>query len=591
MVQILKKTFIASLNRALRVTDVSVNRVKNLLIREENGIVNAAFILMVLVLITKVAGLLFNSMSAGFLGAGPYNEFLFASNIPEIISASILLGAISASIIPALVEAREEKGHSVFLNVFSTLVNTSLLLFSVIAIIIAVTAGELMPWMIEKVIRPVDPPSSEELSNIILMMRVLMIPQIILGISTYISSSLNVMQRFVVPQLAPLFYNFGRILAIIALVPVLGRSPWVLVWGTLLGAVFHLLIQLPLAIKLNIKYLPVIDLKNKYFHSVLKLGLPRIAGLSAEQIAYGADRFIAYGLIGYSLTAYELSIRLVVIPISLFGMTFATAAFPALSRAYIKHDMVRFKEVFLRVLNQIFFLALPVTSMLLVLRLPITRLFYGIFGGNFTWEYTKLVAWGVMFFALGITFEALRSFIYRTYYALHNSTIPLVSAIFVVIGGITTGILFTNYFSHFNDLSVFNLEWNPKYFLEKSDGLAGIGGLALSSSLIYTVEVIVLSLFLNFKYLKLKYSEMIFPISKKLFIALLTTIFAYFMYAFYNDILDTSKTWQIFFLTTSTVIAASSFYLLLSYEFKVKEVEIVDIIVDKFIYLFKKKNN
>lgn len=591
MVKLLSQAFINSVNKTLDIRRVTVSKAKNFLSREENGILNAAMILMVLVLATKFTGLVFNAMATGYLGAGPYNEFLFASNLPEIISASILLGAISAAVIPALIQAKEEAGENRFLEVLSTLINVTLVAFIVIAVIVAVAASSLLPWMIDNVIKPVEPPSKEEMDRAVLMLRVLMIPQIILGISTFVSSSLNVMRRFVVPQLAPLFYNFGRIVAIVLLIPILGKSPWVLVWGTLIGSIFHLIIQLPLASHLNIRYKPVIKYKDKYFKNVIQLGSPRILGLSAEQIAIGVDRLIAYGLVGYSLTAYELGIRLIAIPMSLFGMTFSTAAFPILSSAYVKKDMDLFRNTFLSVLNQIFFLALPVSIVLLVLRLPVTRLFYGILGNSFTWDDTRKVAWVVLFFAFGLTFESLRTLIYRTYYALHNSYIPLVSAIFVVMGGVITGILFTNYFSHFNDLSVFNLDLNFSYFKSKGDGMAGVGGLAFSASLIYTLETIGLLFVLNRKYLKIKPSEFFGSLTKKLLIAITTLITTYALYTLYNDVLDTTKTSRILFLTATTSIASFLFYIWLSYQFNIKEVEIIEKFVSRFVRILRKKNS
>ncbi|KKQ35004.1 MAG: Virulence factor MviN [candidate division WS6 bacterium GW2011_GWA2_37_6] len=576
MVRLLSQAFIASINKTLDFRRSSISKAKDFLTREENGILNAALILMILALATKFTGLVFNAMATGYLGAGPYNEFLFASNLPEIISASILLGAISAAVIPALVQAKEEAGYSKFIDVLSTLINVTLLLFVLVAVIVAIAAPLILPWLVENVIKPVDMPGPEEMDRAVLMLRVLMIPQIILGISTFVSSSLNVMQRFVVPQLAPLFYNFGRIAGILVLLPFIGKSPWVLVWGTLIGAIFHLIIQLPLASHLKITYRPVIGIKDKYFKNIVQLGSPRVLGLSAEQVAIGVDRLIAYGLVGYSLTAYELGVRLIAIPMSLFGMTFSTAAFPILSKAFVKKDMVLFKDTFTNVLNQIFFLALPVSVILLVLRLPMTRLFYGILGDSFTWDDTRKVAWVVLFFAFGLTFESLRTLLYRTYYALHNSMIPLLSAGFVVFGGIVTGILFTNYFSHFDELSLFNLKFDLNYFLTKEDGMAGVGGLAFSASLIYTIEAFALVYFLNRKYLKMKFSSLLKPLAKKFLVAIITLVLTYSLYALYNDVLDTSKTSRILFLTSTTALASCLFYLWLSYQFGIKEIEMVE---------------
>ncbi|MBN1331519.1 oligosaccharide flippase family protein [Candidatus Dojkabacteria bacterium] len=584
MLRYFSNTFWAYLNKTLSVSSNTIKRTKNLLVKEQNSILNAAFVMMIIVLVTKFTGLIFNSIAIGFIGADAYNEFLFASNIPEIISASILLGAISASVIPTLVQAREEGGHEKFLLVLNTLINGSLILFAVIALLLAVFAGDLMPWLIDHVLKPVDPPTEEQMDRLVLMMRILLIPQVILGISTYVSSSLNVMQRFVVPQLAPLFYNFGRILAIVLLIPIFGKDPWVLVYGTIIGALFHLAIQLPLLGHLNVKYLFVFKPRDKYFKNILIVGLPRILGLSAEQVAIGIDRLIAFGLVGNSLAAYELAIRLVAIPMSLFGLTFSTASFPIISRAYIQGDMQLFRVTFTKVLNQILFLSFPVTIVLIVLRLPITRLFYGIFGNSFSWDETRMVAWVVMFFAFGLTFEALRSLLFKTYYAVNNSLVPLISAIFIVVGGVTTGILFTNYFSHFDSFSLFNLSLDPNYFFERSAGKAGVGGLALSASLIYTLEFVGLLVYLNFKYMKIRAMDLYFPIFKKIFISFLTLMLTYSLYTLYNGVLDTSKTWHIFVLTSTTVVASFLFYFWLSFFTGVREIDMIVRLFNKLKY-------
>jgi hypothetical protein len=173
---------------------------------------------------------------------------------------------------------------------------------------------------------------------------------------------------------------------------------------------------------------------------------------------------------------------------------------------------------------------------------------------------------------------------FKTYYAVNNSLVPLISAIFVVVGGITTGILFTNYFSHFETFSLFNLTFNLDYFLERGSGKAGVGGLALSASLIYTLEFFGLLIYLNYKYLKIKFTRLIFPIFKKIIVATLTTLLTYMLYTLYNDVLDTSKTGQIFVLTTSTVIASFLFYFWLSFFTGIKEIDMIVKVFNKLKY-------
>ncbi|MDQ7021915.1 MAG: lipid II flippase MurJ [Candidatus Dojkabacteria bacterium] len=107
-------------------------------------------------------------------------------------------------------------------------------------------------------------------------MRALLFPQLFLGISVFVSSGLNIYDRYIVPQLSPLFYNIGRIIIVVSFLPLFDYSPWVIVLGAYLGSLLHLLVQLPLFKNLKIKYLPIIDFKDNNLKEVLKLGLPRI---------------------------------------------------------------------------------------------------------------------------------------------------------------------------------------------------------------------------------------------------------------------------------------------------------------------------
>jgi hypothetical protein len=53
---------------------------------------------------------------------------------------------------------------------------------------------------------------------------ILLIPQIILGLSAFFSTWLNIYHRFIIPQLAPLFYNIGKLIGVAILVPLMGGS-------------------------------------------------------------------------------------------------------------------------------------------------------------------------------------------------------------------------------------------------------------------------------------------------------------------------------------------------------------------------------
>lgn len=552
----------------------AITNIKNVLVQQQSEIMTVAGMLLVVGLITKVFGLAFTAISVRYLGADALDSFLFAGTVPELISQIVLFGAISASVLPVLAKAQEEKGEYRFLRVFNTLVNLSLIVFTLIALFLALTAEVSMPWLLQNIIRPRNEISPEQIPELVSMLRWLLVPQVVLGVSAFMSTALNLHERFLVPQLAPLFYNLGRILAIFLLIPILGQTPWVLVWGTLIGAALHLLIQLPLLRHLNIRFLPVLDLRDYYVRRIGTIAGPRVLSISVEQIAQAADKFIAFGLIGNSLSLYQLAISLVSIPLSLIGSSFATASFPSIAKALNKNNRILATEIFLKVLNQILFFSIPAAILLLVLRVPIARLTYGVVGGGINFLQTYTVAWVILFFAPGLILETLRTFLYRTFYAAHDTVRPLFMSMLVLVGGVVTGVLFTNYFSHFNSFDLQALTFNPEFFLTRADGVAAVAGLALSSTLVFSVESFLLIIWLNRTYLRASWFSLFWPIFKKLLAGLVMLAALYWIYKIWAGLESTEKTIYLVILTFTTTAAALMIYVGMSAALAIDEVSI-----------------
>jgi peptidoglycan biosynthesis protein MviN/MurJ (putative lipid II flippase) len=450
-----------------------------------------------------------------------------------------------------------------------------------------------MPWFVDVIIKPKEAVSAKQMEEIIQMLRVLMIPQVVLGISVYLSTLLNIYERFLVPQLAPLFYNLGRIAALYVLIPILGQSPWVLVWGTVLGAVAHLLIQLPVVKHLSIKYLPVIDLKDYYVHHLATVAAPRVVAISVEQIGVTVDKFIAFGLVNSALALYNLAIQVVSVPLSLIGSAFATATYPALSKAFNSNDRILASQIFIRIVNQILFFAIPSAILLLVMRVPIARLAYGIFGNQIGFTQTYTIAWVILFFAPGIVFESLRTFIYRTFYAAHDTVRPLIMAIVVLIAGAATGILFSNYLSHFDTFAIQDITFNLSYFWTKESGVAAVGGLALSSTVVFTIEAFIMIYWLNKKYFQAPFADFWKPILRKLIAGFFMLICSYFIYKIWGGLESTEKTIYLLILTITTTASALMVYLGVSWLLRIEEVKVYIKFLSKYpnLNLIKKFRN
>lgn len=535
--------------------------------------------MMVILLFTKVIGLL----TRAFLGyrfglSKELDMFFVASTIPEIMSMILIFGAVSAAFIPVLSKTLVKKGEERFALVLSSALNITLVSFVVIAILCSIFALPLL----ELAIKITNPPvgfTPEELQMMANLMRFMFIPQIILGGSAVISSALQIKQRFLITQIAPLVYNIGGLIGVFILVPLMHGSIWGYVIGLFIGSILHLVVQIPVYKGLDIKYRPSFNYKLQEIREMFKLAVPRIIGLFADQIEVIISRFVAFGMIIGSVGAYNFALGIITIPFSLFGHTFSTAAFPFLSKDYADGNMERFRSTFIKTFQQILFFSLPVAVIVVVLRVPIVRLMYG-FGGDtkFDWLATLMTAWVILFFGFRMVFESLAALLVKTFYSAHNTVIPVIVSFISVALGMTLAILLSNYFSHFSFFSLRQFtpdqfEWS--YFFSSVDGPPAVGGIALGSSLSVVIDVVLLTFFVDRKLIKIFTADFVGPMLKKLIAAGLTFILIYFMYDRWNDIVDTAKTINIFIMTALNALLGLSIFFTIEAFFNDEEVMMV----------------
>jgi putative peptidoglycan lipid II flippase len=177
--------------------------------------------------------------------------FNAANNIPDLLSALISGGALSVALIPVLSEHMQSKGRPAAWDIFSRIINLAFLVTAAISLVIAIIA----PWLVNNIIVPGFPPEQKALTAE--LMRLDLVAIIIFSISGLVMAGLQANQHFLLPALAPTLYNLGQIFGAGILAPEAGYhiGPFTLpafdlgilglVYGVILGALLHLLIQIP----------------------------------------------------------------------------------------------------------------------------------------------------------------------------------------------------------------------------------------------------------------------------------------------------------------------------------------------------------
>ncbi|MEW6201630.1 MAG: murein biosynthesis integral membrane protein MurJ, partial [bacterium] len=205
-----------------------------------------------------------------------------------------------------------------------------------------------------------------------------------------------------------------------------------LCFGVLAGALSMVLVQIPVIYWKGFLYSRVIDLKHPGVKKILRLFLPAMLGLSITQINLMLVPVFFGSYFGEGVvTALHYAIRLLLLPLGMFGNALSMAIFPALSRHAGADKRTEFRATFVRGINATFVFSLPSTVLFVILGLPITRLLFE--GNKFTAADCEATAFALIFFSVGLVGHTALQVIARGFYALQDTTAPFKTGLFSVL--------------------------------------------------------------------------------------------------------------------------------------------------------------
>lgn len=406
-----------------------VRRFWSIIGKEVGNLHEAAYLLGFFALISQLLGLLRDRLFAAYFGAGAELDIYYAAfRIPDLIFVSIASLVSVSVLVPFLIERLDknpEEGKRFIDGTFSFF----FALISVVSLAVFFLVPVLVPILLPGF---KDSPSLETL---IMLTRILLLSPLLLGISNFMASITQVYNRFLIYALSPLLYNLGIIAGTIFFYPVWGIAG--LGWGVVAGALGHLAIQLPFVLwkrlfpKLTFK-VNFASVKKVVFHS-----LPRTITLSANQIATFVLVALASVMSKGSIAVFNLAFNLQSFPLAIVGVSYSSAAFPALSRLFSSGNREKFVEQVVVSARHIIFWSVPIMVLFVVLRAQIVRTVLG--AGNFSWTDTRLTAAALALFTLSVVPQALIMLFVRAYYSSGNTKKPLVinllSSAFIIACG------------------------------------------------------------------------------------------------------------------------------------------------------------
>ena len=411
-------------------------RISSLGTRKQSSILSASLVLGVTFAISAILGFL----RSRFLYARFFNccvldldAYNAAFRLPDLIFKLLVTGALSASFIPVF-SSYLHKDESKAYQIASTVINLLLIVFTLLSFIVLIFTKPLSNIIAAGF-------TSYQIDLMTNLTRVLLIAQIFFLISNFLTGILQVHQVFIIPALSPLVYNFFIILSIFTLAPRFGI--YGVTYGAVVGAFFHLAIQVPLAKSLGFRYLLSLNPKLSGVKEVIRLMIPRSLSLGLGEIESTITLFFASTLSAGSISLLNLAMQLMYLPSRIFGTTIGQASLPILSKNIARNELDLFRNTVRKTLTQSLFIAAPITTLVLIHRIAIVRIAFG--AKQFPWVATLLTAKTLAFLTPAIICQAIIQILVRSFYALHNTKTPMrISAVSLMVN-IVSSYLFINY--------------------------------------------------------------------------------------------------------------------------------------------------
>lgn len=427
-------------------------------------IARAAGTVMFAFIVSNLVGLLAKTLTARAFGTGVESNAFFAANrFSEILFNLVAGGALGSAFIPVFTNLLARDDREEAWKLASSIVNLVSLVLVVVSLLTMLFSRQVVHYLLA----PGFSPEEEILTAQLL--RIQVISSVIFGISGLVMGILNAHQHFLLPALAPAMYQVGWILGIYLLTPVMGV--YGLAWGVVIGSAFHLLVQVPRLLKLpQRQFRFMLGLHVPEVREVARLMGPRLLGVAIVQLNFLLNTYLASFQLEGSITAISLAFPLMLMPEAAIAQSVAIASLPTFSMQVARNKLDEMRASLSATLRVVLMLAVPASVGLILLRRPIVSILYE--GNEFNAHSTDLVAWALLWYALGLVGHSVVEIISRAFYALHDTKTP------VIVG---VGAMSLNLALSFVFVALFKaLGWMPH------------GGLALANSTATLLEGILL---------------------------------------------------------------------------------------------------
>ena len=397
---------------------------------QSESVVRSAGVVSLAVFLSRVTGLLRESIMARLFGAGlTYDAFMLGFRIPNLTRDLFAEGALSSAFVPIFTEYLSQRGKEEAARLANLVASALIVVVGAIC-----AAGIIFAPQLVHLLAPgfVAVPGKFELA--VTMTRIMFPFLLLVALAAQAMGVLNASNRFGVPALASTFFNIGSVGFGVVLGVWLGPSLHLariegMAIGVVLGGALQLVWQLPSLHQLGFRFHPALDWSHPGLKRIFQLMVPAILGNAAVQINVMVNTNFASsiydpvrGLDG-PVSWLGYAFRFMQLPLGLFGVAMASATLPSISRSAAAGNMDEFRRTLSKSLGMVFLLTLPSSVGLAVLGKSIIGAIYQ--GGRFQPYDTQQTALALSCYSVGLAGYAALKVLNPAFYALGDARTPM----------------------------------------------------------------------------------------------------------------------------------------------------------------------
>lgn len=378
-------------------------------------------VLAVTTLGSYILGLLRDRTFAHTFGASAsLDSYNAAFLIPDFAFNVLVASGIAAAVVPLFTELRQRRAAEAQAYI-NSMMTTAVGVMLGTGITIAIAA----PLLSRLVAPGLEPEQQALVAN---LMRIVAGSPVLFAASNALGALLVAKKRFLFYGLSPILYNVGIIGGTLWLAPRFGIVG--VAYGTLLGALLHLLIRLGDALRSGWRPSPLLQLPIPELRRTLALMAPKMVGHPVELVTFWVFTSLASLLSAGSITVLNFSRNFQSVPVSVLGIAMATAVFPALAEAAL-NSPTQLRQLLRRTSVSILLASSAAAILMFAIRRPLVEVLLG--GGAFDAAAVNQTALMLGVFCLAIPTESLSHLFARAFYATKNTAIPVLFSVVSLI--------------------------------------------------------------------------------------------------------------------------------------------------------------